>query len=143
MRPNHRNKEYNQTLEHVYETALANMDDKHSKRKNHQKMHIPNILALCWKSAADDVTDSSPGSHKRDELGSNSATTISSPGDEARMGATHTVVENDDSIFLLKEGELGQGSQHRIRSGVIRTTMVHASQSISRWRGRHKQSVYD
>lgn len=145
MRPNHKNQEYNQTLEHVYETAMANIDDTHRKRKGHRKTRVPNILSLCWKSAADDVVaTSSSGSHIRDELGANTGTTNASQGEVTRVPVTHaTVVDGDDALFLLKDDELGQASHNRTRSGLIRTTMLHATKSINSWQGRHKQDVND
>jgi hypothetical protein len=52
LRANHEEREYNNTLNHVYETALGNLDDNHKKR---QRRKLPRIFSLCIKSAVDDV----------------------------------------------------------------------------------------
>ena len=52
LRSRNKDKEYNETLSHVYETAMAEMDKK--KGKNGKKK-LPKFLSLCFRSAQDDV----------------------------------------------------------------------------------------
>jgi len=127
LRADSRNKDYNGTLEHVYETAVANLDDKHKKKR--QKCRVPNFLSLCMVSAVDDVIDTSFDKH-RDAEEVLSLSTL----------PLYPFGEDDDAVFLMKDVGVGQSSHNRSPRGKVRNTMIRVVQSM---KDKRRPSVYD
>jgi hypothetical protein len=121
LRANRSNKRYNETLEHVYQTAIANLDEKHTKRTSRRRFHIPNFLSLCFKSAADDVVDDDVDDRVRVPKSVTNHNRETAPADS----------EENEAVFLMKDSGIGHASHYRARGGMSRSTAIfHAMQSM-------------
>lgn len=102
LNANHRDKGYNETLSHVYETAVASLDKNSSK--GGRKKRVPNIFKMCFKSA----------SKQEDEMRDLSAAAYSSRSGTGSLNSIN--VQNNDpseneALFLNQNGEVESGQQ--------------------------------
>ena len=111
-------KDYSETLAHVYETAVAEMDKKQSRRRSR------NPFQLCMRNAADDVVvvamDDNGGG--REELPPDEFITTTTNNNmtphQASYGQTY------DATFLLKgNGPENPYAENR-RRGSVRHTLI-------------------
>ena len=119
LRANRSSKGYNETLEHVYQTSLANLDDKHTKRASRRRLRVPNFLSLCLKSAADDVIDT--------DISVPESVQMSSNRDDKKDATTKDAFVDNDAVFLMKDGKVGHGSHYRAQRGM---SIYQAMQSM-------------
>ena len=143
LRPNRSKSAYNETLAHVYQTAIANLDEKHTKRASaRRRFRTPNFLSLCLKSAVNDVVDNDSNGDPHE-----STNVPLSPNRNDMTDTTETtpdVFADNDAVFLTKDGGIGHASHYRAPSGMstARTKMVHAMQSMMKRNVSGKHDVY-
>jgi hypothetical protein len=133
LRANHQNETYNVVLENVYETAIANLDGKHTRTKNRRRIRIPNFLSLCWKSAKEDVCESESRSTLQDDnpIPTTISYSTSNNADnfiETKHGAS--VEEDQDAVFLMQDGTFGQASHYRYKHATLRSMTAKSLQAI-------------
>jgi hypothetical protein len=132
LKPNHGNDEYNDTLENVFDTAMKNLDQKHKKKRNFGRGKIPNLLSLCFKSAADDVIDTST-SHKMHANATEPYRPDANNSD--LMGSSSPpMLDDEGAVFLMKDGSMGQAGDYQAQSrrGVIRSTFGRVTHAVQR-----------
>jgi hypothetical protein len=142
IRANHQNESYNEVLENVYETAIANLDGKHTTRKkNRRRIRLPNFLSLlCWKSAKDDSFDSESRSTLEGENPIPtviSCSTSNNIDDFIVTGHDSKFDEDQDAVYLMQDGTFGQASHYHCKRATRRSM---TSKSLQMLLGQKKKS---
>mmetsp|Transcript_21096 Transcript_21096/g.34924 ORF Transcript_21096/g.34924 Transcript_21096/m.34924 type:complete len:167 (+) Transcript_21096:108-608(+) len=134
LKADHRNEEYNDTLESVFDTAMANLDSKHKNKRRVRRMKLPNLLSLCFKSAADDVINTSAAPTDADMSTTFKETTQSlSPSSSSPRTSSNVNDNDEDAIFILEDGTMGQRGHYSSKQrGTVRSTLRRVAYSIQK-----------